>query len=1388
MPDTIISPNMGMPVPTVSECPGPAWATDNNACLSAIDSHNHSTGQGVSITPDGININADFPMNNNDIITARTLRFQSQVAAPNGAADLGCLAEVGVDLYYIDGAGNAIRITQSGSLAGAAGTITGLPSGTASAAFAGGTFTFQSATNTAAAMDFGPTTIRQGAASGYGVTISANAGQAANYAIGLPAALPASTKFVTLDVSGNLGDTYDVDNSTIQVKNAGITYPKLQATNIQIASSSSTFSTASTSFTTITAQTLNFAATSGRYVVVTFQPVAGTSFPSYITSSTGCFVALEVDGTIKATWEFAAGRHPSSLQYVFNPASGATLTYRLQAKVNSGSMEANLGVMTIREIQMIQKQAVDISFAQGIDTKTDPKRLQMGKFLQLENMIFNKAGLLDKRNGYAKLSSLPDTTYSYLTTFNDGLTAIGPNIAAYNTGNSGWVSKGAIEPLSLSTLSLIRNNLNQTTSDSVTSDNGLVCTVYLESDGSTTTAKYAIADATTGQNIVSPAVIPVASGTVTGGLRVFYLGTNFIIVFTNVITATSHLQYVAISAYNPTTVSANTDIAAVYVSATTLSWDAYVNNDTLYIAYNTTTGGQALKVTKLTAGLTLVTAVTFSTSIATMVSVTADNTTSNNPTIYVSFYDVVSFTGYTLAVDQSLNTVLAPTQIIPSGTFLNITSSAQNGVCTVFAEASNVYSGSSGLATNYIYSVTVTRAGTVGTPAIVIRSVGLASKSFIINGNIYFLSVYSSSYQPTYFLINGSDSTSAAPVIAAKLAYENGSGYKTIGLPGVTVDDNVASISYLIKDLIQAVNKDTNVATGTQVNGIYSQTGVNLSKFVFGTDGLDTSEISNDLHITGGFLSMYDGYLPVEHNFFLWPDLNQSVSTDAYTWSTTGGSMKAQPDGATNTNAYYYQYTYEWTDNQGNAFRSAPSIPLAVTTTASGTTGSVALKIPTLRLTMKVANKVKLVVYRWSVAQQVYYQTTSITSPVLNSTTADSVTFTDTNSDATILGNNILYTTGQVAEDVNAPASNILALFDTRMWLVDAENPNVLWFSKQCIQGVPVEMTDLFTIFIPPTTATRLNTGPITSLAPMDDKLIIGKKNAFLYINGTGPDNTGTNNQYSQPVFITSTVGCENQKSIVLTPQGLMFQSNKGIWLLSRSLEASYIGSEVEEFTTDATVLSAVNVPKTNRVLFTLDTGIILMYDYFYGQWGTFRGAPCVSSCIFQNMHTLINSSGDTYQERANYYLDGSNPVLWMFETGPLRLGAQQGYQRAYFFYLLGNYISPHKLQCLISYDYESNPSQSIIISPTNYSTPYGSGDEQSPYGQQSVYGGASDIESWRIFLQRQRCMAFSLKIQEIFDPSFGTEAGAGLSLSGINLVMGFKKDFRPQIAANSAG
>ena len=164
-----------------------------------------------------------------------------------------------------------------------------------------------------------------------------------------------------------------------------------------------------------------------------------------------------------------------------------------------------------------------------------------------------------------------------------------------------------------------------------------------------------------------------------------------------------------------------------------------------------------------------------------------------------------------------------------------------------------------------------------------------------------------------------------------------------------------------------------------------------------------------------------------------------------------------------------------------------------MTTTGTGT-GFITLVVPPATATMK--QSVRIVGYRWSVAQQVYYQFTSVTSPVISNPNAI-MTITDTLADNQIVGNTILYTTGGVVEDIAAPAVKHSCLFKNRLFVIDAEDQNVLWFSKQVIEATPVEMSDLLTLYVAPTTGSQGSTGPMQCLSAMDDKLIIFKKNAI---------------------------------------------------------------------------------------------------------------------------------------------------------------------------------------------------------------------------------------------------------------------------------------------------
>jgi hypothetical protein len=1146
---------------------------------------------------------------------------------------------------------------------------------------------------------------------------------------------------------------------------------------------------------------------------------------------------------------------------------------------------------------MLQKQNLHINFVQGLDTKTDPWQVPAGKFLSLTNSVFTKGGQLQKRNGYALLPS-PTYAANYITTFQGNLTAIGSQVQTYSLSTQKWYSKGAITTVGVDVISLIRNNKNQVQMDSVIAPNGLICVVYTDQINGLNSFSYTIVNSVTGQAVV-PATPLTGIDSTYGAPRVYLYGTWFVILYAGNSTT---LQWFAINSLNSSTAIGPNSISG-YGASLTNAFDAAVANGYLYIVF-ASSAGNAVKYVKLSnpSGGSPLSSVFFvdNANGADFVSVTFDSSKASYNYLWITYYLSSAFQGYTVALDSSNTQQIKNTFF---GTFVNITSVAQNNTATLFLEVPNTYSWPAAVispspSSNYIVSIQMTQSG-AGTTTIVARSVGLASQAFLMNGIPYVLGIYVSGMlglNGSYFLLDSSGN------VISRIAYSASDGYYTRSLPTATVSGQAVSIPYRIVTFVGSISSGVVASSTTPAPPLqqYSQTGINMVTFTYGVVPYGV-EIAQNLNLTGGFLTAFDGLSVTENNFFVTPDpiqaaWNTNNNAPVYTFtikttspgfplstplavgdvyadsasppnyftiltsvaagSTTftalyggGGTaftgtklnrvngfgqqtifilgsstaalptnsplntMAAQPlSGTTATvNEYAYIVVYEWMDNQGNIHRSTPSQPVFVTTSGNTTpghgNGSVELYIPTLRLTHKTANPVKIGIYRWSIGQTTYHLTGLITltpnnTPVINNPAVDSIVVVDTLADSYIQANPTLYTTGGVLPDFSPPGFSNTFLFDDRLWGIDGEDKNTLYYSKEIIEGTPVEMSGLQTYYVAPSLGAQGPSGNLLCGFPMDDKAILFKRASISYFTGSGPDATGNNSQYTPPILITTTIGCSNQKSIVFMPNGLMFefasQSGNQIWLLGRDLSTVYIGAEVEGLMSNATVLSAVNIPGANQVRFTLSTGITLVYDYFYKQWGTFvfplgttsSGIPAISSTIYNGLHTYVNAVNSLYQENPGSYLDGGQPVLMSFTTSWLSLAGIQGYQRAYFFQLLANYISPHKLVCQIAYDYNPAPQQSTIISPTNYSPTYGGtgpGGQVTVWGQ-DIYGGPSSVENWRVFLSKQKCNSFQISIQETYDSSIGAPAGAGLTLSGINLVVGQKKGYRPIAAANSAG
>jgi len=219
---TTTTPYMGLIIPDAGLTgeAGPAYATEINAAMVAIDSHSHATGHGTYITPAGISINASLPLNGYGITTAKSVQYTAQGAA---LSDLLSLYTVGNDLYFTDGQNNKIPITTGGVVnVSGTGSISGM-SGTVTVSYTAliKTFKFLQSATTTADLYAGSISITEKAASANAITIASPTGVASAYGLVLPGVVPTANQLIRQNAAATALENVTVSgDATVSVTHA----------------------------------------------------------------------------------------------------------------------------------------------------------------------------------------------------------------------------------------------------------------------------------------------------------------------------------------------------------------------------------------------------------------------------------------------------------------------------------------------------------------------------------------------------------------------------------------------------------------------------------------------------------------------------------------------------------------------------------------------------------------------------------------------------------------------------------------------------------------------------------------------------------------------------------------------------------------------------------------------------------------------------------------------------------------------------------------------------------------------------------------------------------------------------------------------------------------
>lgn len=614
-------------------------------------------------------------------------------------------------------------------------------------------------------------------------------------------------------------------------------------------------------------------------------------------------------------------------------------------------------------------------------------------------------------------------------------------------------------------------------------------------------------------------------------------------------------------------------------------------------------------------------------------------------------------------------------------------------------------------------------AGSVITPGISLSfpRMTLASKAFTKGEDVYCISNLIDDSNAHFYILNLTDGT-----VLGRFSPET----------AVRTDQPFMAGDY---HAFTSLSKVVEIDTGKYVGSIVRKKAVDqsderrvLSSVSSVRVDLDFSEniyskalVGDSLLVTNGLTIEVDSGRAYENGFLASPDVYRLETS--YDTFNNGHPSKT----------YSYCVVYEYYDADGQLTRSAPSALKTITTpaTTSYMTVSFLPPINTFKGMGGTTSKDPFtVIYRTQHNGTVFYR--------CGETLAGATSFDDATLDIDLSSREMLYTTGGVLQNDPAPIAKYSTSGGSRIFLAGLEVDEVA-FSKKYLTGESVAFSDLFRISL--ATGGSLDRSKVSGLGYMDGKLIIFRKRSIYVVQGDGPNELGQNDSFTFPEIISGDIGCISHASIVNIPDGIIFQSDKGIWLLSRGLALSYLGAGVDDLGRDL-ITNAIVSDRDSEARFYTNTGKCLIYNFTLGQWSSCN-ITATSSDILNGDVILTNG----YQiKKESGFTDIALPYSMTVKTPWFKTSSIQGFARVWTAKILGKYKSAHKLRVRVYYDYKTTGYDEYIREPKLADGQY----------------------QYEIHLKRQKCESIQFEITDT------NQSGTceSMSLTGITLEAGVRK------------
>lgn len=535
---------------------------------------------------------------------------------------------------------------------------------------------------------------------------------------------------------------------------------------------------------------------------------------------------------------------------------------------------------------------------------------------------------------------------------------------------------------------------------------------------------------------------------------------------------------------------------------------------------------------------------------------------------------------------------------------------------------------------------------------------------------------------------------------------------------------------------------------------------------------LRSAQLGRTLYIAGAQLCQYDGRQVVEVGQQVFPEMTTTVLGAA---GSVNGTVR-------------YRARWAWKNAQGEEEVSASIL----TNELVVTNDQVVVTVRTHGMTRK--ENVYLLLYRnegdggnGTPGTQWYLVTSrdpSHANFVKNNPEAETVAFTDNTSDATLIAGEKDRADAGLLEPFPAPACEVIAVGRDRLWLAGGEIPT--GSMQPSLLHAAGEIAT-FNTYVQ--TVVDQGADPITAFAFMGNSTMVFKAQRVYSFEADGPSNTALGS-FDTPRVIAADTGAIGQESVLLTTQGVVFQSPGGFQLLATNYQIVDIGAPVRPATLTADVAAAILVPDDRELRFYLTNGDCLVYFYSNGEWGTWTGLEAMGAVMHNGRAVVGRSNGRLLVERDGAWSDGGRGyemvvrLAWLHKNNTM-----QGLCRVRRVGVLGDLFGDCTLTFRAYYDDKVSPDDKWTWTPASSNDADGDlnptelGDRNeggSGLGTTGLLGDyfatVNSLTQPRVRtlgelrrLARQKCSRFSLEIRD------GSPNNKGIGLTEVALELGLR-------------